>query len=474
MKFSINIYKAIALASFLVLVSVQFFLVYNTYKLENEHYYFAEKQIINDLYGNSIRNDKVFPGGAAIIDHYINGNMKEMERLHKNDSNRFIRYKQKICDSIFNDLHKQNNIDSVMATIFKKSTIPNSFKYSSTIQRLDVAFERNRYVSLYNKDNFYPLINAALQTKEGILIAGDLKLSNAQNLITTLTVSSDMDYSYRISFRLNGEPANRKFDIFKQMLPTFLLSFFSILAVVFLFFVTYRNWLKQKKLSEMKSDFINSITHEFHTPLAAIIVANKTMQNEKIISSKESLLPLTEVIKRQAERLKILISQVLDITTLNQVILDKKEYSLNNLLDEILLDYRLKLTDANIGLTIKKEAEKELVELDQFWFTTVLQNIFDNAIKYNDKAFKQITVTIFNNKKNVLISVADNGNGMNIETQKHIFEKFYRYSNNLNGVKGLGLGLFYVKQAIDAHNWKIDIESNPGEGSNFIITMNYK
>lgn len=475
LKFSINTYKAIALVSFLILIGVQFFLVYNTYKLENEHYYVAEKNAINELYSISIRNDKVFPGGAAILDHYINGNMKELERVYKYDNKKFEALKQKVCDSAFMEMRTNNKMDSVMADIFKKSNVKNPLKYSSTIQRIDVTFHNNKYISLYNKAIFYPLIDSAIQTSDGILIAGNLQNRNAQNLITPLSVSSAADYSYRITFMLYAEPANRRLDILKGMLPTFLLSFFSILSVVFIFYITFKNWVRQKKLSEMKSDFINSITHEFHTPLAAIIVANKTMQTDKIINSKESLLPLTEVITRQSERLKILIGQVLDITTMNQIVLDKKEYSLHELLDDLLLDYRLKLTDSNVMLQLIKEAEKDTVELDKFWFTTVLLNIFDNALKYNNKECKQLTVTTYNDKKNVLINIVDNGIGMTQETQKHIFDKFYRHTNTLNGeVKGLGLGLFYVKQAIDAHNWTIDIQSNAGEGSIFIISINYK
>lgn len=454
-------------------MAVQFFLVYNTYKLENEHYYFDEKKIINTLYGTSIRNDKVFPGGAAIVNAYIYRNIEQLEQVNKTDRNKFDALKQKVCDSIFKELRKKSNIDSVMKHIFATTKIKKDFIYSSTIQNIDIAFQRNNYVSLYDKNIFYPLIDSSIQTKYGILISGSLLVQNPQNLITTLTVSSDVDYSYRLSFSLHGEPANRHLDTLKGMLPTFLLSFFSVLSVVYIFYTTFKNWLKQKKLSEMKSDFINSITHEFHTPLAAIIVANKTMQNEKVYNDKHSLLPLTEVINRQSERLKMLFSQVLHITSMNQLVLDKKECSLNLLLDEILLDYRLKLTGTNIGLTLKNEATKETVELDQFWFTTVMVNILDNAIKYNDKDFKQITVTIFNERRKVMISIVDNGIGMTQETQKNIFDKFFRHNKNSNGVTGLGLGLYYVKQAIDAHKWKIDIESNPGKGSKFEISMNY-
>jgi two-component system phosphate regulon sensor histidine kinase PhoR len=222
----------------------------------------------------------------------------------------------------------------------------------------------------------------------------------------------------------------------------------------------------------MKSDFINSITHEFHTPLAAIIVANKTLQNEKIAGNPESVQPLTEVIQRQSDRLKSLIGQVLDITTMNQVALKKEPRSVHHLLDEILLDYRLRSAGNPVVLTLTKNATRDEVLLDTFWFTTALLNIFDNAIKYNRQEGKEITVTTVNDKKNILIRIADNGIGMSDETRRHLFDKFYRDTQLLTGeIKGLGLGLYYVKQAIEAHAWKIDIESKEGIGSVFTITI---
>lgn len=222
----------------------------------------------------------------------------------------------------------------------------------------------------------------------------------------------------------------------------------------------------------MKSDFINSITHEFHTPLAAIIVANKTMQNEKIISNKDSIRPLTEVVQRQSERLRTLISQVLEITTMNKISLSREEHSIHHLLDEILLDYRLKLSGTNASFNLHKYASHDKVMLDKFWFATIFLNIFDNAIKYNNSEEKEITVTTVEDRKSFNITVRDNGIGMPPEIRKHAFDKFYRdMKNNNTQVKGLGLGLFYVKQAVDAHGWRIEIFSEEGSGSEFVISI---
>jgi two-component system phosphate regulon sensor histidine kinase PhoR len=224
----------------------------------------------------------------------------------------------------------------------------------------------------------------------------------------------------------------------------------------------------------MKSDFINNITHELHTPLSAIIVANKSLQNEKIVEKKQNIRPLSDIIQRQAERLNALISQVLDIVSMDKLKLRKKEQSVHLLLEEILLDYRLQSAE-NFRLTFQKEAKKDVVPVDSFYFTTILQNILDNSIKYNTNKKKEITVSTKSDDHPLEISIRDNGIGMTTETVGHIFDKFYRQTNNLlNQTKGLGLGLYYVKQSIMAHNWKKRVESNPGNGSLFNIHIPFQ
>ena len=223
----------------------------------------------------------------------------------------------------------------------------------------------------------------------------------------------------------------------------------------------------------MQSDFINNITHELHTPLAAIIVANKNLQNEKIVEKKENIQPLTEVIQRQSDRLKTLINEVLHIAATDKLPINKKEYSIHDLLDEILLDYQLNLTETRVDLRFIKQAQNDKVCLDKFHFTTIFLNIFDNAIKYNDKDVKKLNIATQTCKQGgINIRISDNGIGMTRETIKHIFDKFYRSSNHLmSQVKGLGLGLYFTRQSVAAHNWKLTVESEPGEGSTFIITI---
>lgn len=472
MKSSIQLHKIIAFISFAILLVVQFFLVYNTYKLKDEHFFFEERNLLNDVYSKAIRNDKVFPGAQVIIDKYIYRNMARMENLYNKYPDQFAHFKQKLCDSIFTELRAKSNMDSLFATIVKHNNLSHNLKYKLLISSLSVTFLSNHYIPLYESGTNNPLISSDIQTPDGIVIDGTLEHPSKQNLVTFLNVSSAADHSYQTGFGLFVDTPNRYLAILRLMTPTFLLALLSILAVVLIYFYTFKNWLKQKKLAEMQSDFVNSITHEFHTPLATIIVANKNLQNEKIIEKKENIQPLTRIIERQSQRLKILFSRVLDITVMNESTLQKKEYFLYDLLDEILLDYRLKLSDTNIEIDFLKESQNHEVLLDRFWFTTMLFNIFENAIKYNDSKIKKIKVKVLDEKKNIKIHISDNGNGMSAEDMKHIFEKFYR--NKKQGskeVSGLGLGLFYTKQCINAHGWQMEVRSELGAGSEFSIMI---
>lgn len=474
MSSTIRLYKNIAFASFIVLISVQFFLVYNTYKLKDEHFFSVEKSVINESYSRSIRNDKVYPGGQQIIDSYLNNDMAMLEHLYDADTTKFAIVKQKICDSIFNELRRRSNMDSLFQVIVKNDKLKHNLKYLLTIEALSITFSNNHYIPLYQKGVNYPLINSEILVPAGVKIDGSLEMPSKQNQVTFLNVSSPADHSYQITFALYVDSNNRYLSIFFLMMPTFALSLFSVLAVVFIYFFTFKNWLKQKKLAEMKSDFANSITHEFHTPLATIMIANKNLQNAKVLERKENIQPLTSIIDRQSQRLQTLFSRVLDVTVMNESTLQKKVYHLNDLLDEILLDYRLQLSDKNIEIDFFKGTENPDVKLDRFWFTTMLFNIFENAIKYNDSDVKTIEVRTSINKRNIEIHITDNGVGMSPKTVGLIFEKFYRdhaINKSDSPANGLGLGLFYTKQCIKAHGWQIEVISKERKGSEFIIFM---
>jgi two-component system phosphate regulon sensor histidine kinase PhoR len=475
LKYSITTYIVIAFVSFFILASVQLYLVSNTYELKNERYHFSEKSAIRESYSQSVMYDVMYPGGTKVFDSVIAAHKPTLDQLYKTNRSQFDIYKQQVAAALFSALRQKESILSVLTRFKKEKKIKDSLEYALMVQFVNIPVGDVSNMNIYSKDDISQFIDKNIQEPNGIRIGGTLKHMDNQNMIVQLTVGDATKFISKIIYSLHVERVNRTQTILGQMGLTLVLSLSSVLIVVLLFFVTFRNWIRQKKLSEMKSDFINNITHEFHTPLTAINVANKSLQNEKIIEKKENIKLLTDVIQRQSDRLKMLFEQVLNIVSMNKVALQKKEHSVNHLLDEILLDYRLNLTDKKVNLLFDQRAVEDRVPLDQFHFTTLLINILDNAVKYNNKEVKEITVSTVSDKNSVQIVIQDNGMGMEPETSKHIFEKFYRAPNgNGQSTPGLGLGLYYVKQSIEAHQWQIQVESIYGTGSIFTIDIPFQ
>ncbi|QES87137.1 sensor histidine kinase [Rhizosphaericola mali] len=457
-------YITIAVFSIVILSTVQFFLIYNTYTIKSEHFFSDERDMINNDYSKAIVNDKLYPGGSNIIDSVFNKNIDILEVDYNKNPSKFRVDSKAMMTSIFSHLKKHNNLKSILDSIIKiKHHFSKGYKYALAINKFEVAFQRNSYITIYPYNNLH----------QCEIIGGDLQNPTTYNRVTALTISSPTDKSYRIEFSLHIENNNRAIVILEKMLPTFLLSISSIISIIILFFITFNNWIKQKKLAEMQKDFINSISHEFNTPLTAIIIANKSLQNETFLTQTTKSRTLTDIIERQTKRLNDLFGQVLNLTKSNPANSHKQKQNIGEILNTIIEDYKTKILSKyqEIKFINNLKVEKN-IPIDIFWFTTMIQNIIDNGIKYNNQEFKVINIKLeYTLEKKIQISIQDNGIGMTEKTKKRIFEKFYRHNNKLTSAGGLGLGLFYVKQCILMHNWDVNIESIPSEGSTFVITI---
>jgi len=239
------------------------------------------------------------------------------------------------------------------------------------------------------------------------------------------------------------------------------------------FFVTIRTLLRQKKLSEIKSDFINNMTHEFKTPLATISLAVDALKNEKVIADKEKSHYFTGVIKEENKRMNKQVE-----TILQAALLDKQEVQLN--LKKQSAHDLIKIAMNNIALPVEQkggqliahlDAEKDIIMADEVHFTNFVNNLLDNALKYSSENPRIVLSTSVSGNQ-FKIKIDDNGIGMNKETLNRIFEKFYRaHTGNVHNVKGFGLGLSYVKTMVQAHKGTIKAESVLGKGSSFIVTV---
>jgi two-component system phosphate regulon sensor histidine kinase PhoR len=245
---------------------------------------------------------------------------------------------------------------------------------------------------------------------------------------------------------------------------------FSIIILV-TFAVSIYFILKQKKISEMKSDFINNMTHEFKTPIATISVAADSITNAKIIDNPEQIRYFTEMIKKENLRMN---RQVEDILTIAR--LDKKDFefkweavNLHEVIEDAIQSIVIQVEKKGGTVTSELHAVNPVAICDSSHFANLIYNLLDNANKYSLNT-PEIKISTKNNNKGVLISVEDKGIGMTKSVQSRIFERFYRQtSGNIHNVKGFGLGLSYVKAVLEANRGSINVHSEPGKGSRFEV-----
>jgi len=247
------------------------------------------------------------------------------------------------------------------------------------------------------------------------------------------------------------------------------------LIIISAFYLTVRTILTQKKLSEMKTDFINNMTHELRTPLATIAIAVDTLKNEKVIGNREQLLSIGQIIKTENLRMNTQVEQILQAAQLdiNQVLKDKQVLHVHEILQKIENKFALQIAEKDAELILKLEATEDKVSGHPVHFTNMLSNLVDNALKYaKEDLSPRIIVSTFNRKKSIVITVEDNGIGMRKETLSKIFDKFYRvHTGNVHNVKGFGLGLNYTRKMVEAHLGSIEVESVFGEGSKFTVSI---
>lgn len=238
------------------------------------------------------------------------------------------------------------------------------------------------------------------------------------------------------------------------------------------FFITIRALLNQKKLSEIKSDFINNMTHEFKTPLATISLAVDALRNEKVINDREKLNYFSGIIKDENKRMNKQVETILDaaMTEKHEVSLNMQPVHATELINAALNNIQLPVKEKNGILEVDFNATVDCIKADDVHFTNIINNLLDNAVKYSGDNPLKIKLTTTNVNQYIRIKIEDSGIGMNKETAQRIFEKFYRaHTGNLHNVKGFGLGLSYVKSIVEAHKGKIKVESTPGKGSCFIL-----
>jgi two-component system phosphate regulon sensor histidine kinase PhoR len=257
-----------------------------------------------------------------------------------------------------------------------------------------------------------------------------------------------------------------------------LLIFFSVVLLVVIGFFTYTILviLKQKKLSEIKTDFVNNMTHEFKTPISTIALSSDVLMRDDIIYNPERLKHYATIISEENKRLKSQVESVLQVSQIEskKLQLNFSDVDVHELIHRVIKNFEPRISELHGNLYLSLNAKNTIVVADEVHLTNILYNLLDNAIKYCDK-IPQVQISTQNKHKGIEISVKDNGKGIDRESHNMIFQKFFRVpSGNLHDVKGFGLGLFYVKNMIKLHNGKIALHSVPKVGTTFTIWFHTK
>jgi len=253
------------------------------------------------------------------------------------------------------------------------------------------------------------------------------------------------------------------------LLPSVALMILILCIFIFAIIIIFR----QKQLNNMKNDFVNNMTHEFKTPISTISLASQMLQDPGVGKTPEILKHISNVIRDETKRLSFQVEKVLQMAILEKEksTLNLNEIHINSLITDIMGNFSLKVTNKGGKITSKLEAKSDLALIDELHFTNVIFNLMDNALKYSEKPLL-LTLETWNEKNNLLISIEDNGIGIQKEDLKQIFDKFYRVSTgNLHNVKGFGMGLAYVKKIVTEHKGSIKVESEINIGTKFTITI---
>ena len=355
---------------------------------------------------------------------------------------------KRTADQFFNEIVELDNreinleqIGELLTDELQNRNIPIDYKYG--------VLQDSLFVDRINSADSVNLLNSPFQVN---LYPNDIFQKNIRLAITF--------------------PGRERF-IYRSLNWLLIVSFLFSLIILLTFSLSIYYILKQKKISEMKSDFINNMTHEFKTPIATISVATDSIVNDKVVGNPEKIKYFAGMIKKENTRMN---RQVEDILTIAR--LDKKEFEFNwetmnvhELIEDAILGIGIQVEKRNGIIEKELNAVNPVVTTDKMHFTNVVFNLLDNAIKYSVDAPK-IKVSSVNKQGGILITVTDNGIGMNKTVQSKIFERFYRQSGgNIHNVKGFGLGLSYVKAVVEANQGNITVESESGKGSKFNVFL---
>lgn len=445
----------LGITSILILISVQVFIIRGVWKQKDEsfaiRYTIRSQEAMYSIWktGGSDGFDTV----RVLLDQYSE---KAVAYLHEpGNENEIAARKKEVLDYFTKVVNQEQDLSQMLSSYFESRHLDKNFKYRITINDLEIIgsdtiqiYQKGASPDQAKKQSLFEVSGSSIMIREPHLEGNNYKFS----------------FSYFIDF------SDKQRQVWEETSLSLAMAILSILIVVTIFIFTYRNLMEERRLSNLKTDFINNMTHELKTPLSTITIAGKTLELPQIRNDDTRILETAKLIGKQSVHLNQLINMILEISMWErtQFQLDKKIVKVEDIMNDIVGSFK---SGSKALITEKYSFNGTEADIDAVYFTTLMNNLLSNAVKYSDRD-PVIDIEGFTSDNNLFIKVADNGIGINKTDQKHIFDKFYRASTgNIHKFKGLGLGLYYVKKIAEAHGGDVAVSSKPGKGSTFTVSI---
>jgi len=450
MKQRINLLIAFSVVALIVLSAVQCYLVKTTYDYKVAQFHTEIKNEIAQISNNYGDIDSVIVSKKEAL-------YKQLSENYIQGKNTKIEVKKYILENEYNDVLTQK--------------IQSKFKRDLPNLKIDFAIVLNKFVLYQNAKKIDTIFSEKPFIKNKLY--GNLLSLNKAFLVRNYVGTSsgtfeNKDYKLLTEDSMYVSVIDWEMIILRRMTFVLILSLLSIATLITLFVIAIKALIKQKKVNEIKTDFINNITHELKTPLTTLGISTKILERKDIRDNDENFNAIVDTISRQNNRLQNLIDQVMaNSLAENGIELQKEKIETEDFLLSIIHDF--KITFPKINLQTDFQTQQTILVLDKFHLTTAFLNVLENAVKYGSNKIIIKTRMVQNQFS---ISIEDDGIGIEKNKQSLLFEKFYRVEQgNLHNTKGLGLGLYYVDQIIKAHQGSVSVVSDLGKGTQFTILL---
>jgi two-component system phosphate regulon sensor histidine kinase PhoR len=460
-----NTVLILGILAFALMIIAQVIIIRRGWKQVDEMLYHRYRSLSQEA-NTSLRGSRsmVFDTVSFLLDYYTEDIVKELAQT--TDDQQLENKKSDIFDYFSTALNTEQDLSLYLSEYFANQGVENEFNHRIIITNLEILSEDTLLVY---RD---PAFRERRTSRDSEGLEYSLKGSTSSILVTRPWLVGN---NYAVNFDYYIDFTFKRSMILKELSASLGLSIFSIVIVVMIFLYTYRNLMEERRLSELKTDFINNMTHELKTPLATITVAGKTLEMEKIRHDESKILDTAKLIGKQSVHLNQLINMILEISMWERTEfqLDKRKVDIKEIMNDIVSSFRTGCGGDCASLMEKYTFKGAKADIDIVYFTTLINNLLSNAVKYCDKE-PEINIQGIAEDNNISIKIADNGIGISKSDQKHVFDKFYRAgSGNIHKYKGLGLGLYYVKKIATAHGGDVTVSSKPGKGSIFTVRIPY-